>query len=227
MERFCIEIIDTTRDVVSCYKPNIAFFEAHGPDGLRALERVLDKIPADIPVIMDAKRGDIGNTSLFFARAVFEHFGADAVTVNPLMGRDSVEPFVSFADKGVFLLCATSNPGAADFLLRDGLYRQIAEFGATLRRENPGVGLVTGATRPEMLAEIRTLFPDGPFLVPGVGAQGGSARDVLHQGGSDLVINVSRSVLYADSTEEFAVAARREVLKLNAEIQAAREATGT
>jgi uridine monophosphate synthetase len=195
-------VVDATRDLVCAYKPNIAFYESAGPEGLGALRRTVDYIheTAQVPVILDAKRGDIGSTAAAYARAAFEVWGADALTVSPYLGGDSVTPFAAYADRGVFLLCHTSNPGATDLqtlLCPDRpLYSIVAEMAA-----NWGTGLVVGATYPEALARVRALAPEAWILLPGVGAQGGDLEAALtaglRQDGLGIVVNSSRSVIYA------------------------------
>jgi orotidine-5'-phosphate decarboxylase len=194
-------IIDATHEFAACYKPNAAFYE--DPDGWRALqETVAYAHGKDVPVLLDAKRADIGNTARQYAGSV-EALDADAVTVNPYMGRDSLEPFLSEAETGVFVLCRTSNQGGADLQsleLSSGepLYERVAAL-ADLWNGNGNVGLVVGATAPEELAEIRELVPDIPFLVPGVGAQGGDAEAAVEHGLADGVgvVNSSRGIIFA------------------------------
>ncbi|OGS36876.1 MAG: orotidine 5'-phosphate decarboxylase, partial [Elusimicrobia bacterium RIFOXYB2_FULL_49_7] len=195
-------IIDATQDLVCAYKPNAAFYEGLGRKGLDALSATLSYIPSHIPVILDAKRGDIGNTSAQYARAVFEEMGADAVTVSPYMGEDSVSPFLQFAGKGVFVLCLTSNPGSKDFQrLKCGneyIYLHVARKCVEWAARYPAdLGLVVGATQEE-IAEIRSLCLL-PFLVPGVGSQGGDLGRAVREGnrnGALAVINASRSIIY-------------------------------
>ncbi len=218
-------IIDATHDMVCAYKPNLAFYEAAGLEGLRALEETLALIPSDIPTIGDAKRGDIGNTAREYARALYDYFGFDAATVSPYLGFDSVEPFISYEDKGVFLLCRTSNPSARDFqdLQVDGrpLYEHVAEK-AREWNVHGNIGLVVGATYPDELARIRELCPAMCLLVPGIGAQGGDLPAVVRRGtdesGTNAIINVSRKVLYASQESDFAGAARAAASTLRDEI---------
>ena len=218
-------IIDATRDLVCAYKPNLAFYEAAGLEGLRALEETLALMPSDIPTIGDAKRGDIGNTAREYARALYDHFGFDAATVSPYLGFDSVEPFISYEDKGVFLLCRTSNPSARDFqdLQVDGrpLYEHVAEK-AREWNVHGNIGLVVGATYPDELARIRELCPTMCLLVPGIGAQGGDLPAVVQHGidksGANAIINVSRKILYASQESDFAGAARAAASALRDEI---------
>jgi uridine monophosphate synthetase len=193
-------IIDATQDLVCAYKPNIAFYEAAGLKGLDALRQTIEYIPEEIPVILDAKRGDVGSTARAYAKASFETWGADAVTVDPYLGHDSLEPFLDYEDKGVFLLCHTSNPGAGDFqsLVCDGrpLYELVAERGLEW-----GLALVVGATYPDALRKIRAAAPEVWILVPGIGAQGGDPEAALAAGlnseGHGLVISASRSIIYS------------------------------
>jgi uridine monophosphate synthetase len=196
-------IIEQTADVVCCYKPNFAFYEQYGPQGLRALRRTIAAVPDDVPVLLDAKRGDIGNTAAAYARAAFEVWGADGITISPYLGRDSVDPFLAYPGKAVFILCYTSNPSAA--AIQDAgtppLYRHVARL-AQAWGDEERVGFVVGATRPEKLAEVRGLAPERWILAPGVGAQGGdlgaALRAGLTAGGGGLIVPVSRAVLYAD-----------------------------
>jgi uridine monophosphate synthetase len=200
--RFNQRIIDSTRDLVCAYKPNFAFYESAGPAGLEALGRTIAYVheTAGVPVILDAKRGDIGSTAEAYARAAFEVWGADALTVNPYLGSDSVRPFTAYAERGVFLLCHTSNPGATDLQALPcpdrPLYEVVAEKGSAW-----GTGLVVGATYPEALARIRALAPEAWILLPGVGAQGGDLEAALAAGlradGLGIVVNASRGVIYA------------------------------
>jgi orotidine-5'-phosphate decarboxylase len=214
-------IIEATSDLVCAYKPNLAFYEAHGMEGLRALEETIASIPADIPIIGDAKRGDIGNTARQYAHALFDSFGFDAATVSPYLGFDSIEPFVSYVKKCVFILCRTSNPSAKDFqdLEVDGqpLYELVAKK-ALDWNVHANIGLVVGATFPQELARIRQLCPTMPLLVPGVGAQGGDlaliARFGPDESGGNVLINASRAVLYASTGADFAEAARDSAMKL-------------
>jgi uridine monophosphate synthetase len=210
-------IVDATHDLVCAYKPNFAFYEAEGLQGLEALKRTIEYIPNEIPVILDAKRSDIGSTARAYARAAFEVWGADALTVNPYLGHDSLKPFTEYRDKGLFLLCHTSNPGARDFqsLICDGrpLYEAVAE-----RALEWCVSLVVGATYPEVLAKIRNAAPDVWILVPGIGAQGGDLEATLDAGlnsqGHGLIINASRSIIYATDPRAAALELRDRINKL-------------
>ena len=212
-------IIDATVDLVSAYKPNIAFYEALGSQGLDELKRTRDYVPEDVPFIIDAKRGDIGNTARAYARAVFDYFNADAVTVSPYLGYDSLEPFVEYTDRGVFVLCRTSNAGAQDFQslsceVEGGHGPLYAVVAGTVNRWNTrgNLGLVVGATYPEELKRIRQDYPDIHLLIPGVGAQGGELAQVVSYGidarRQRTIINSSRQILYASGGEDFAAAAR-------------------
>ena len=222
---FLREIVAATADLVCCYKPNLAFFEALGEEGFTALRSVLGAIPDGIPVIGDAKRGDISTTAEAYARALFDVWGYDAVTVNPYGGADSVQPFLAYADRGVFIWCRSSNSGATDFqdlLVNDGnagvrpLYEVVAER-TRAWNEHGNAGLVAGATYPEQIARLRDLCPELPFLLPGVGAQGGAleaAVQAARMDGGGFVVNASRGVLYAAPGARFADAARGEAMRL-------------
>ncbi len=222
MYDFLRQVIDATADLVCAYKPNVAFYENMGPEGLSLLSQLVRRIPDDIPVILDGKRGDIGNTAAQYAESLFDHLGADWVTINPYMGYDSMRPFVEHKGKGLFVLCLTSNPGHKDFQMLecDGkpLYRIVAEKVAYWNKEE-NFGLVVGATVPDQLVELRQTAGHMPILIPGVGAQGGSLERAA-TGGTDNftrcgVINVCRSVLYASNEPDFAQKARQELEKLN------------
>ena len=225
------EIIDATGDLVCAFKPQIAHFAALGAED--ALQRLIAHIHAKhpgVPVILDAKRGDIGSTAQNYVTEAFERFGADAVTVNPYLGRDSVQPFLDRADKGVIILCRTSNPGAGDLqdLLVDGrpLYQHVAEKIAREWNGNGNCALVVGATWPKQLGEVRALVGDVPFLVPGVGAQGGDVEQLVSNAktadGTGLMISSSRAILYASNGEDFADAARAATLALRDQINRCR-----
>ncbi|MCB2155017.1 orotidine-5'-phosphate decarboxylase [bacterium] len=213
---FLQRIIEATADLVCAYKPNAAFFERLGADGFGLLQELREMIPSAIPMILDAKRGDIGSTARAYAEAVFDVIRADAVTVNPLLGSDSVAPFLEYKDRGVIVLCLTSNPGADDLQIPAGLPGRIACLANTWAETNPNVGLVVGATRPEKLKEIRTLAPERLILAPGVGSQGGDLARTMRAGGGGpgLIINASRSILYAGCGSDFADAARTEADRL-------------
>lgn len=219
---FVHRIVDATADLVCAYKPNLAFYESLGADGWSLLKLVVERIPDEIPVILDAKRGDIGNTAAHYAKSLFDVLGADWVTLNPYMGYDSMRPFLEHKDNGVFVLCLTSNSGAKDFqrleVAGKPLYKIVAEKVYYWDKEH-NCGLVVGATHPQQLREIRDLAGDMPLLIPGVGAQGGSLEQAAISGTDNFrkpaVINVSRSVLYASNGKDFAEKARAELEKLN------------
>lgn len=221
MYDFARGIIEATSDKVCAYKPNIAFYENLGPEGLSLLAQVISCIPKNIPIILDCKRGDIGNTAAQYAEAMYDRLGADFVTLSPYMGYDSLRPFLEHRMKGVFILCLTSNSGSKDFQLLeiDGkpLYRIVAEKVAYWNKDN-SCGLVVGATQPEQLKEIRQVAGQMPLLIPGVGAQGGSLEKAAAYGTDNFsklaTINVSRSVLYASNQADFADKARIELVKL-------------
>jgi orotidine-5'-phosphate decarboxylase len=222
-------IIEATSDLVCGYKPNLAFYEAMGDEGTDALKRTVQCIPSDVVTIGDAKRGDIGNTSKAYARALFEVFGFDSATVNPYLGFDAIEPFLQFKDKGIIILCRTSNASAADFQsLRcetpNGL-KPLYEIVADKARQwntNGNVGLVIGATYPEELKLIRQQHPHLPFLIPGIGAQGGDVALTVKYGvspeGDKAIINSARQIIYASKGKDFAEAARKAAMALRDEI---------
>ena len=215
-------IIDTTADLVCAYKPNLAFYEALGIAGLEVLQKTIEHIPDNVPIIGDAKRGDIGNTAKAYAKALFVTFGFDAATVSPYLGFDSLEPFIQYNDKGVFILCRTSNPGVVDFQnLVDAQGIPLYEAVARKAREwnvHGNIGLVVGATYTEELKAIRQLCPEMPILIPGIGAQGGDLAATVRYGidaqGGNAVIAVSRQVLYASQGKDFAQAARHNAQEL-------------
>jgi orotidine-5'-phosphate decarboxylase len=220
-------IIDKTADLVCAYKPQIAYYAGAGLE--RDLELTIEHIHTahpGVPVILDAKRGDIGSTAEMYVMEAFERYKADAVTVNPYMGTDTLEPFLKRDDKGVVILCRTSNPGAVDFQDLDvggqTLYQTVAHKAHTDWNRNGNVMLVVGATYPEELGQIRAITGDMPFLVPGIGAQGGDVENAVRNGkdsrGTGMVINSSRGIIYASSGEDFADAARAATLSLRDEI---------
>jgi orotidine-5'-phosphate decarboxylase len=224
-------IIEATADLVCAYKPNIAFYEALGNAGLDALKRTRDFIGGEIPVIGDAKRGDIGNTVRAYARSLFDYFNFDAITASPYLGFDSLEPFIQYRDRGIFILCRTSNPGAVDFQSLackvEGGHQMLFEIVAEkVNRWNTqgNLGLVVGATYPEELKLLRQRYPDMPFLIPGVGAQGGELAQVVRfgvdAGRRRTIINSSRQILYASRGKDFAAAARRAALAIRDRINA-------
>ncbi len=230
--RFCAEIADATADLACAFKPQIAYFAARrAEDQLEALIAHIHEKHPGIPVILDAKRGDIGSTAEQYAIEAFERYQADAVTVNPYMGRDSVEPWLAYRDKGVILLCRTSNPGGSDLQFQKvgaggtaqgtALYELVAEKVA--KEWNPDnkyagqLGLVVGATFPAELARVRAIVGNLPLLVPGIGAQGGDIEATVRAGktaaGAGLMINSSRAILYAGPGEDYAAAARKVALE--------------
>ncbi len=214
-------IIDATHDLCIAYKPNTAFYEALGPSGMESLKKTIDYIPEDILVIADAKRGDIGNTSRLYAKSFFEYYNADALTVAPYMGADSVQPFLAYPDKWVIILGLTSNSGSHDFQhlkLKNEkeLFEQVLEtakdYGSTDQ-----IMFVIGATQAEYLSSIRKIVPDHFFLVPGVGAQGGSLDEVYRHGANDkvgLIVNSSRGIIFAGSDHDYSDAAREAAKSL-------------
>ena len=218
MGAFTRAIIDATADLACAYKPNIAFYEAAGEAGLEALRETLAHIPEGIPVILDAKRSDIGSTASAYARAAFEVWGADAVTVNPYLGRDGVAPFLAYCERGVFVLCKTSNPSAGEVQdwtqAGQPLYQHIADLAMAWAGDG-AIGLVMGATYPAAIAEIRRRSPEAWFLIPGVGTQGGELEAVLCAGlrpdGRGVLINVSRGIMYADHPREAALRLREAI----------------
>jgi len=222
-------IIDATSDLVCAYKLNLAFYEAMDAEGLDALKRTVKYIPDDIPVIGDAKRGDIGNTATAYAKAIFSNLGFDATTVNPYLGFDSIEPFIQYIDKGIFILCRTSNASALDFqslhCQTDSGSRPLFEavaLKASQWNTLGNIGLVVGATYPEEIKLIRNSHPDMPFLIPGIGAQGGELASTVHYGvdnkGEKAIINSSRQIIYASREPDFAEAARRVAAELRDQI---------
>jgi orotidine-5'-phosphate decarboxylase len=229
---FCRDIVDATAEYASCFKPQIAHFAARGAED--ALQRLVAHIHArhpGIPVILDAKRGDIGSTAQHYAAEAFDRYCADAVTANPYLGRDSVQPFLDRADKGVVILCHTSNPGASDFqdlpVSDEGgvarpLYQHVAERIARDWNGHGNCALVVGATWPEQLREVRAIVGDMPLLIPGVGAQGGDVAAVVGNGlaadGAGLLVSSSRAILYASNGDDYAEAAASATKALRDEI---------
>ncbi len=226
-------IIAATADLVCAYKPNLAFYEAHGGIGAAVLKNTLAAIPAHIPVIADAKRGDIANSAAAYSRAVFDELGCQAVTVNPYMGLEALTPFTERAGRGVFVLCRTSNPGAREFQSlavedprtgeRRSLFLQVAAA-VSAANQHGNLGLVVGATYPEELAQVRAVDLRLPLLIPGVGAQAGDLRGAVQNGmGEGLglpIINSARQILFASKEMDFASAARAAAQKLRDEINA-------
>ena len=223
-------IIDATHDLVCAYKINLAFYEVTGERGWRTVHQTLSAIPDGIVTIGDAKRGDIGNSSAMYAKALGQEYGFTASTVNPYMGFDSVEPFLANSEQGAFILAVTSNPGARDFqYARVGgrpLYERVIKKAKTWNT-NKNIGLVVGATRPKEMQKIRRMVPDMPILIPGIGAQGGDLKAAVRYGcdgnGELAVVNASRSVIFASSGNDFAEAARAAAVKLRDEINQYRD----
>ena len=237
---FCAAIVDATADLVCAFKPQIAYFAAHGAED--QLERLMQHMRANaprVPVILDAKRGDIGSTAEQYAREAFERYGADALTLSPFMGFDSIEPYLRWPEKGLFLLCRTSNPGGADLQaqrLEGGelLFERVARLAAGPWNRHGQLGLVVGATYPREIGRVRELAPTLPLLIPGVGAQGGDAAATVRAGWrgdaiatrAPIVVNSSRAVLYAGAGDGFAAAAREAAMRARDELQAARSLPG-
>ena len=231
---FCARIVDATADLVSSLKPQIAYFAAHRAEG--QLERLMEhmrRVAPQVPIILDAKRGDIGSTAEQYAKEAFERYGADAVTLSPFMGWDSVAPYLKYEGKGAFLLCRTSNPGGDDLQNQrlasvDGqprVYEHIAGLAQGPWNLNGQLGLVVGATYPTEIERVRELAPTVPLLIPGVGAQGGDAVATVKAGwreGASIIVNSSRAVLYASSGEDFAEAARQVAMATRDTLEAAK-----
>jgi orotidine-5'-phosphate decarboxylase len=216
-------IIDTTCEFTAAYKINFAFYEKLGAKGLDIIKQTKEYIPEDILIIADAKRGDIGNTSKYYADSVFNYYGFDSITVNPYMGSDSVKPFLEFENKLIFILALTSNPGAEDFEklhLKDGSFlfqKVIAKVKSWNEKNN--CGIVFGATKLDKLKENIDSFENLPVLLPGVGAQGGSLEEIMRlfikNKKLNLLVNLSRGIIYKDNTPDFALAAKKEIIFLN------------
>ena len=233
---FCAAIVDATADLVIAFKPQIAYFAAHRAEAqLEQLIQHIRRTAPQVPVILDSKRGDIGSTAQQYAIEAFERYGADAVTLSPFMGFDTVQPYLKYHGKGAFLLCRTSNPGGDDFQNQrlanlDGqprLYEHIARLAQNEWNENGQLGLVVGATYPAEIQRVRELAPTLPLLIPGVGAQGGDAVATVKAGrtaAGHIIVNSSRAVLYASQGADFAEAARREALRTRDVLQAAQSA---
>ena len=231
---FCARIVDATGDLAIAFKPQIAYFAAHRAEG--QLERLMEhmrRVAPQVPIILDAKRGDIGSTAEQYAREAFERYGADAVTLSPFMGFDSVQPYLKFEGKGAFLLCRTSNPGGDDLQNQrlssiEGsplLYEHVARLAQGPWNLNGQLGLVVGATYPAEIERVRAVAPTAPLLIPGVGAQGGDAVATVKAGwrpDAPIVVSSSRAILYASSGEDFAAAARAEAIRTRDLLQAAR-----
>jgi orotidine-5'-phosphate decarboxylase len=237
IERFCLGIVEATSDLVCAYKPNLAFFEALGEDGYRGLRRTVDGLPKDVVSIGDAKRGDIGSTAVAYAKALYEVWGFDVVTVSPLLGPDTLQPFLAYRDRGILVLAKTSNPGSGTFqdlpVPWEGgsvpLYELIARQMAALDGSGAAgqIGLVVGATYPEQAREIRAAAPELPFLVPGVGAQEGDIWAAVEAGldghGRGIVVNASRGITYASKGSDWQQAARAAAVALHERLEAARQ----
>ncbi|MFY7867544.1 orotidine-5'-phosphate decarboxylase [Roseateles sp.] len=233
---FCAAIVDATKDLVIAFKPQIAYFAAHRAEAqLEQLMAHIKRVAPQVPVILDAKRGDIGSTAEQYAKEAFERYQADAVTLSPFMGFDTIEPYLRYPDKGAILLCRTSNPGGSDWQnqrLADvpgspKLYEHLARLAQTDWNKNGQLGLVVGATFPGEIARVRELAPTLPLLIPGVGAQGGDAEATVKAGwkaGAPIIVSSSRAVLYASSGEDFAAAARRVAQQTREQLNLARKA---
>lgn len=233
---FCREIADATADLVCAFKPQFAYFASQGaePQLEKLIGYLKNKYP-EIPVILDSKRGDIGSTAEHYALEAFERYGADAVTVNPYMGLDSVEPYLRHAGKGVIILCRTSNPGGSDLQFLnispsgEPLYLHVAKLAAQKWNASGQISLVVGATFPEEIAKVREIVGEMPLLIPGIGAQGGDidatvkAGSIANKPGTGMMINSSRAILYASSGPDFAEAARKVALSTRNALRAAAE----
>lgn len=225
-------VVDATKDLVCAYKPNVAFYENHGAEGLVALRvtiEYINEVASDVPVILDAKRADIGNTNVGYVGMAFDYLHADAITVHPYLGAEALQPFFARTEKGVIVLCRTSNPGAGEFQGLDisgdvvpgrhmPLYKYVAHRVACDWNKNGNCALVVGATYPKELREVRGLIGDMPILIPGVGAQGGDVEKIVSAGkdsrGQGMIINSSRGIIFASQEADFAEVARRETLIL-------------
>lgn len=207
-KHFLAEVVEETSGLAAAYKPNSAYFEAMGLEGMHLLEYILERIPSDIPVIFDGKRGDIGETQKYYARACFEVLGADAVTVNPYMGRDCLEPFLEYEDRGIYLLSVTSNPGAQDLQLKKVDGRYVFEWVLDMIADTEQAGLVVGLT--QATEGILSRLPDVPLLVPGMGAQGGDVRALAAQKRkAPILVTVSRGILFQEPELNFEEKAQR------------------
>jgi orotidine-5'-phosphate decarboxylase len=237
---FCAAIVDATKDLVIAFKPQIAYFAGHrAEDQLERLMAHIKRVAPEVPVILDAKRGDIGATAEQYAREAFERYQADAVTLSPFMGFDSIEPWLRYGDKGLILLCRTSNPGGSDLQAQplaggELLYERVARLAQGDWNRSGQLGLVVGATFPGEIARVRELAPTLPLLIPGIGAQGGDAVATVRAGWradsqgrtiAPIIVSSSRAVLYASRGENFAQAARQAALATRAELNSARHTT--
>lgn len=227
-------IVEATQDVVCAYKPNLGFYVSYGLAGIEALVKTRELIPPEIPVILDAKAGDFANTSAAYARGYFAEWGFDAITIQPYLGQDGLQPFLDYSDKGILVLAKTSNPGSGDLqdmALESGrtVYETVATKVNAWNQQFGNCGLVVGATYPSQLGQARALAPDLPILVPGIGAQGGdlegSVAAGLDERGAGLIISASRGIIYAGSGEDYAKAARVAAFGFRDQINAARDAT--
>lgn len=238
---FCATIVDATKDLVLAFKPQIAYFAANrAEDQLERLMAYMKRVAPQVPVILDAKRGDIGSTAEQYAKEAFERYAADAVTLSPFMGFDTIEPYLRYPGKGVFLLCRTSNPGGSDLQNQrladvDGqprVYEHLARLAQGPWNTNGQLGLVVGATFPQEIERVRELAPTLPLLIPGVGAQGGDALATVRAGWradsgqttAPILVNSSRAVLYASAGDDFAAAARRVARETRDLLNQARQA---
>lgn len=222
LEYFCKSIIEATQEYAIAYKINLAFFEVWGPEGLEAMKRVLEFIPSEIFTIADAKRSDIGHSASFYAKTFFETYLFDSITVNPYMGKDSVQPFLEYSDKITFLLGLTSNEGAEDFQLvgEPPLYEQVIKKAALWNLHN-NIGFVMGATRPKAIQALRNIFPKAPLLIPGIGAQSGDLSKTIQNAyykDSPMLITISRAIIYADTSKNFLSKVREKALHYHQEI---------
>jgi orotidine-5'-phosphate decarboxylase len=232
--RFNQAIIDATRDLVCAYKPNLAFYLAYGVPGIEALVETRAMIPPEIPAILDCKAGDVGSTAAAYAHGFFDEWKFDAVTVNPFLGEDSLAPFLAYPDRGVIVICKTSNPGSGewqDLVVGEHggepLFLKLAERVARWGNDYPAsVGLVVGATYPEQLAQVRSRCPKLPILLPGIGAQAGDIEAAVANGldaqGGGLIVTASRSIIYAGGGADFAERAREAALKMRDSVNAVR-----
>jgi orotidine-5'-phosphate decarboxylase len=231
---FCAAIVDATADLVIAFKPQIAYFAAHRAEAqLERLVAHVRRAAPHVPVILDAKRGDIGSTAEQYAREAFERYGADAVTLSPFMGFDSIQPYLKYEGKGAFLLCRTSNPGGDDLQNQQlasvegqpRLYEHIARLAQGPWNTNGQLGLVVGATYPAEIESVRALAPTVPLLIPGIGAQGGDATATVKAGwraDAPIVVSSSRAILYASKADDYAAAARAEAMKTRDLLEAAK-----
>ena len=237
---FCREIVDATADLVCAFKPQIAYFAAHGAeDQLAQLIDHIHRQHPQVPVILDSKRGDIGSTAQQYAIEAFDRYQADAVTVNPYMGFDSVEPYLKYTNKGVIVLCRTSNPGGSDLQFlevnekdrteKELLYQRVARLASSQWNKTGQLGLVVGATFPEEIAKVRAIVGEMPLLIPGIGAQGGDIPATVQAGkvpnapGTGMIINSSRAILYASQDGNFADAARQAAIATRDALRAAKQ----